>query len=251
MCREKGPGIRLLPGFNRGLFIGGIVLCLLLVLILASLCYVRKQRNLWSDEIKEEERFSLRVPPSDISYSDSVDADIDPEQGGNREYVSLKSNSSDTSTSVSKVKKDEDESNRGGFFGFIKRKKKTRVDDNEFEKKVHEEIAAEIRLFSGCSDSQQAADIQDVSDFKLPSTNGEGGACTAAFLKTLYHNHEESSVDASYVDVLQSMRQHLEKQGIDSTVLFVSIYNPKILTHHPPIQTTPKSRNCHPQEPLK
>lgn len=43
-------------------------------------------------------------------------------------------------------------------------------------------IKADVRMFSGCEDSQTSADVHDVAKFGLPDATGAGGACTNAVL---------------------------------------------------------------------
>lgn len=227
VCQEKGPGIRLSGSFNKSLFISCLVIAPLFALILASLCYVRKQKTLWGYKSNDE---VSPLSPTTIRYiSESDEGDIDPEIGIDKsESESLKSSPSDTSQSLQVpvlpvIDPEKEEKKPRGFFSWLPRGKKQN-DDLIFEEKVKHEIAAEIRLFSGCGDSEQAADVQDISDFQLPMTDGEGGACTAAFLKTLYAKHAAPSFDASYVDILQTMRQHLEVKGNLSAVFNAIMY---------------------------
>ena len=211
VCQEKGPGIRLPENFNSSLFIACLVIAPLLALILASISYVRKQRKLWGYEENDEvSPLSRKEPVSSHSDFDDDDAESPKSSPSFSEPVN------DTRT-VYDVPEKKKKKKGGGFLGWRRNKK---VDDDRlFEEEVKSKIGVELRLFSGCSDSQQAADIVDISDFQLPRENGEGGACTAAFLKTLYAKHEAPSFDASYVDILKCMRQNLESKGSPSVVL--------------------------------
>lgn len=68
-------------------------------------------------------------------------------------------------------------------------------------------IPADVRMISGCHDTQTSADVSNVSKFSLPDPAGRaGGACTSALLKTLYHEGGESM---SFVQVLTAMRKTL------------------------------------------
>lgn len=68
-------------------------------------------------------------------------------------------------------------------------------------------IPADVRMISGCHDSQTSADVSNVSQFSLPDPAGRsGGACTSALLKTLYH---EGGENMSFVEVLINMRKIL------------------------------------------
>ncbi|CAM9316885.1 unnamed protein product [Ectocarpus sp. 6 AP-2014] len=65
-------------------------------------------------------------------------------------------------------------------------------DAEAYAKKVAEAIKADVRMFSGCMDSQTSADVKDVSKFGLPDADGAGGACTNAMLLTLSDEHSDS-----------------------------------------------------------
>eukprot|EP00903_Cladosiphon_okamuranus_P007076 g6876.t1 len=65
-------------------------------------------------------------------------------------------------------------------------------DAEAYAKKVAETIKADVRMFSGCMDSQTSADVHDVSKFGLPDADGAGGACTNAMLLTLNDAHADS-----------------------------------------------------------
>ncbi|CAN0003514.1 unnamed protein product [Ascophyllum nodosum] len=60
-------------------------------------------------------------------------------------------------------------------------------------------------MFSGCQDSQTSADVQDVSKFGLPNSDGSGGACTNALLLTLANNEVNS-----WLSVLKGMQHTLK-----------------------------------------
>ena len=77
----------------------------------------------------------------------------------------------------------------------------------EFEGNAADVIPADVRMISGCQDSQTSADVGNVSQFSLPDPAGRaGGACTSALLKTMYH---EGGENMSFVQVLQNMRKTL------------------------------------------
>ena len=79
----------------------------------------------------------------------------------------------------------------------------------DFEGEAAELIPANVRMISGCQDSQTSADVSNVSAFSLPDPAGKsGGACTSALLKVLYN---ESGSDMSFVQVLTRMREILNK----------------------------------------
>ncbi|KAG5176440.1 Metacapase [Tribonema minus] len=54
--------------------------------------------------------------------------------------------------------------------------------DPEYAKKAEAAVCANVRMISGCQDAQTSADVQDVSSFGLPDSEGAGGACTNALL---------------------------------------------------------------------
>jgi len=74
------------------------------------------------------------------------------------------------------------------------------------------EIKADVRMISGCKDSQTSADVYDVAAFSLPDPAGQaGGACTSALLKTLYHEHKTPTNDLTFAEVLDQMRTVLSE----------------------------------------
>ena len=80
----------------------------------------------------------------------------------------------------------------------------------EFEGRVEKLIPANVRMISGCRDSQTSADVAHVGEFKLPDPAGRaGGACTSALLKVLYAEHRANTENLSWVDVLTRMRSIL------------------------------------------
>lgn len=77
----------------------------------------------------------------------------------------------------------------------------------DFEGEAAELIPADVRMISGCQDTQTSADVSNVSSFQLPDPAGRsGGACTSALLKVLYH---EGGENMSFVQVLSRMREIL------------------------------------------
>ena len=80
----------------------------------------------------------------------------------------------------------------------------------DFAGKAQQLIPANVRMISGCQDSQTSADVSNVSAFQLPDPAGRsGGACTSALLKVLYNEHHKNDENLSFVDVLTKMRQAL------------------------------------------
>ena len=51
----------------------------------------------------------------------------------------------------------------------------------------------DIRMISGCEDSQTSADVSNVSEFSLPDPAGRaGGACTSTLLNILYKDCKQT-----------------------------------------------------------
>jgi len=81
----------------------------------------------------------------------------------------------------------------------------------DFEGQAQQLIPANVRMISGCQDSQTSADVANVSQFQLPDPAGRaGGACTSALLKVLYADHHDTGKDLSFVQVLMKMRDQLK-----------------------------------------
>lgn len=86
---------------------------------------------------------------------------------------------------------------------------------DSFEGQAAELIPADVRMISGCQDSQTSADVSNVSAFQLPDPAGRsGGACTSALLKVLYNEDGKTNngQELTFVQVLTRMRSIL-KQG--------------------------------------
>eukprot|EP00548_Thalassiothrix_antarctica_P001388 CAMPEP_0194147066 /NCGR_PEP_ID=MMETSP0152-20130528/22502_1 /TAXON_ID=1049557 /ORGANISM="Thalassiothrix antarctica, Strain L6-D1" /LENGTH=329 /DNA_ID=CAMNT_0038847753 /DNA_START=90 /DNA_END=1079 /DNA_ORIENTATION=+ len=87
---------------------------------------------------------------------------------------------------------------------------------NEFEDKKPDALRNEIRMISGCEDSQTSADVSNVSGsgFSLPDPAGRaGGACTSTLLSVLYADEQVPEDDLSFTQVLNAMRVNLAEQG--------------------------------------
>eukprot|EP00588_Corethron_pennatum_P014066 CAMPEP_0194279434 /NCGR_PEP_ID=MMETSP0169-20130528/13925_1 /TAXON_ID=218684 /ORGANISM="Corethron pennatum, Strain L29A3" /LENGTH=309 /DNA_ID=CAMNT_0039023855 /DNA_START=130 /DNA_END=1059 /DNA_ORIENTATION=- len=79
-----------------------------------------------------------------------------------------------------------------------------------FQEQAEKLIAAEVRMISGCADSQTSADVSNVKEFELPDPAGKaGGACTSALLNILY-NDGVAAGEMSWVDMLRRMRVELQ-----------------------------------------
>lgn len=73
-----------------------------------------------------------------------------------------------------------------------------------------EAIPAEVRMISGCQDTQTSADVSNVSSFELPDPAGSsGGACTSALLHVL---HSENKDALTFQEVLLNMRDVLKSK---------------------------------------
>lgn len=77
--------------------------------------------------------------------------------------------------------------------------------------KAEEYIPADVRLFSGCMDSQTSADVSDTASFRLPDPAGKaGGACTSAMLQVLYADHTDTAEDLTFEEVMLKVRDNLD-----------------------------------------
>jgi hypothetical protein len=73
---------------------------------------------------------------------------------------------------------------------------------------------ADIWMISGCEDRQTSADVSNVHSFQLPDPAGRaGGACTATLLSVLYENEKNPCKEYTFADVIERMRQQLQKKG--------------------------------------
>lgn len=72
----------------------------------------------------------------------------------------------------------------------------------------------DIRMISGCEDSQTSADVSNVGSFQLPDAAGRaGGACTSTLLRILYKDEHVPEDDLSFTQVLEKMRIDLRREG--------------------------------------
>jgi cobalamin biosynthesis protein CobT len=77
--------------------------------------------------------------------------------------------------------------------------------------KAEKFISADVRLISGCMDSQTSADVADVESFQLPDPAGSsGGACTSAMLQVLYADHTDTSEELTFQEVMLKIRDNLD-----------------------------------------
>lgn len=85
------------------------------------------------------------------------------------------------------------------------------VQKEDVAQKAEEYIPADVRLISGCLDSQTSADVSEVSSFQLPDPAGKaGGACTSAMLQVLYADHTDTSEDLTFEEVVLKIRDNLD-----------------------------------------
>ncbi|KAL7479847.1 hypothetical protein ACHAW6_005566 [Cyclotella cf. meneghiniana] len=102
--------------------------------------------------------------------------------------------------------------------------------------KLASEISADVRMISGCRDSQTSADA-DISAFELPNPQGRaGGACTAALLHVLYRGHKASGTK-SWAEVLREMRENLASRGYDQ---IPQLTCSKVMDVNEPMEIVPK-----------
>jgi len=100
------------------------------------------------------------------------------------------------------------------------------IDDQDgaqeaFESSKPDSMKKQIRMISGCEDSQTSADVSNVHTFSLPDPAGRaGGACTSTLLKVLYNQSDDEddddvdrSIPTSFTDVLETMRTNLKSNG--------------------------------------
>lgn len=84
--------------------------------------------------------------------------------------------------------------------------------DEELVEKAKQYIPADVRLISGCKDEQTSADVSNVESFRLPDPAGKaGGACTSAMLQVLYADHQDTSEDLTFEEVILKIRDNLEE----------------------------------------
>lgn len=102
-------------------------------------------------------------------------------------------------------------------------------------------INAEVRMISGCRDSQTSADVSNVADFRLPDPAGRaGGACTSALLRVLYADERASDPDLSFQEVLLAVRGVLEQDGYSQIPQLTSSRN---LDVNEPLKFSPEDPN--------
>eukprot|EP01001_Neometanema_parovale_P007266 NODE_357_length_2608_cov_73.154125_g337_i0.p1 GENE.NODE_357_length_2608_cov_73.154125_g337_i0~~NODE_357_length_2608_cov_73.154125_g337_i0.p1 ORF type:complete len:582 (-),score=155.72 NODE_357_length_2608_cov_73.154125_g337_i0:206-1951(-) len=85
------------------------------------------------------------------------------------------------------------------------------VQPSQKAQEAQQQIQGEVRMFSGCKDSQTSADVSNVASFGLPSGSGPGGAggaCTNALMSVMHQTQ-----DLTWIELLERMRQVLQTKG--------------------------------------
>jgi hypothetical protein len=81
---------------------------------------------------------------------------------------------------------------------------------SEVLEKAKQAIPAEVRMISGCRDSQTSADVSNVESFQLPDPAGRaGGALTSALLNVTYADHTNTGKDLTFQETLLAIREQL------------------------------------------
>mmetsp|Transcript_11345 Transcript_11345/g.20871 ORF Transcript_11345/g.20871 Transcript_11345/m.20871 type:complete len:316 (+) Transcript_11345:207-1154(+) len=110
-----------------------------------------------------------------------------------------------------------------------------------YQDNIDAEIPAEVRMLSGCHDTQTSADA-NITTFELPDPAGRrGGACTAALLQVLYNDNDgdpQDCSDQSWVEVLRAMRNNLAAEGFTqvpqlSSSRMIEINDPMQIVNNP------------------
>lgn len=98
----------------------------------------------------------------------------------------------------------------------LRAKKAARAMSDELLAKAEAAIPAEVRMISGCKDSQTSADVSNVASFQLPDPAGRaGGALTSSLLSVLYADHKAPDDDLSFQDVLLKVREILAAKNFE------------------------------------
>merc|ERR1719204_16516 len=103
----------------------------------------------------------------------------------------------------------------GRFFKKLFSEAKKALSDKDgarsaFEDQKPDALRNDIRMISGCEDSQTSADVSNVAGFSLPDPAGRaGGACTSTLLGILYEDEKVPEDDLSFTQVLTQMRERL------------------------------------------
>lgn len=88
------------------------------------------------------------------------------------------------------------------------------AEDLSFDEQAEQAIPADVRMISGCHETQTSADVNDVGSFQLPDPAGQaGGACTSAILQVVYKEHRNSSENLTFMDVFLQTRDVIKSKG--------------------------------------
>eukprot|EP01006_Ploeotia_vitrea_P026538 TRINITY_DN59508_c0_g2_i1.p1 TRINITY_DN59508_c0_g2~~TRINITY_DN59508_c0_g2_i1.p1 ORF type:complete len:662 (-),score=147.24 TRINITY_DN59508_c0_g2_i1:66-1970(-) len=105
----------------------------------------------------------------------------------------------------------------GGLLGMFKKNQASPQDippDAQADIEEEKDNLPEVIMFSGCQDEQTSADVGNVeSQFQLPEDcgpGGAGGACTSAFLETVY---APGGDNITWLELLEEMRTKLRDRG--------------------------------------
>ena len=83
-----------------------------------------------------------------------------------------------------------------------------------FENDKPDSMRKDVRMISGCDDTQTSADVSNVNSFQLPDPAGRaGGACTSTLLNILYKDGQTPEDTMSFTEVLDKMRINLKENG--------------------------------------
>jgi hypothetical protein len=83
-----------------------------------------------------------------------------------------------------------------------------------FENDKPDSMRKDVRMISGCDDTQTSADVSNVNSFCLPDPAGRaGGACTSTLLNILYKDESVPDDTMSFTEVLEKMRTNLKDNG--------------------------------------
>ena len=86
------------------------------------------------------------------------------------------------------------------------------MDLDEYDTRAEDTIPCNVRMISGCEDTQTSADVSNVGKFSLPDPAGRaGGACTSALLNVMYNSNATTTL--SFVELLREMRSDLRRNG--------------------------------------
>jgi hypothetical protein len=99
-----------------------------------------------------------------------------------------------------------------------------------FENDKPDSMRKDVRMISGCDDTQTSADVSNVNSFSLPDPAGRaGGACTSTLLNILYKDELIPDDTMSFTEVLEKMRTNLKENGYSQIPQLTSL-NPIDIT---------------------